>query len=183
MDPAIASIELISIARGVRTCDEMAKKAPIRVIEAAPICPGKYLIVIAGQTGPVGESYRQGIEVGGDAVVDELFLPNAHEQLFPAITASTAIERVEALAVVETFSSIAGILAADASCKAAAVELIELRLARGMAGKSFYTMCGSIPDLEAAVAAGEGILKERSGFLLRSEIIRAPHPDMVAKVF
>lgn len=183
MDPAIACIELISIARGIRTCDEMAKKAPIRVIESAAICPGKYLIVIGGLTGPVGESYHKGLDVGGDAVVDELFLPNAHEQLFPAITASTEVDEVYALGVVETFSATAGVLAADASCKAAAVQLIELRLARGMAGKSFYTMCGSIPDLEAAVAAAEALLQERSGFLLRSEIIRAPHPDLVAKVF
>ncbi len=182
MDPALACIELISIARGIRTCDEMAKKAPIRVIESCPICPGKYLIVVGGMTGPVTESYDEGLAVGADSVVDQLLLPNAHEQLFPAITASTNVEEVPALGVVETFSATSGVLAADASCKAAAVELIELRLARGMAGKSFYTMAGSIPDLEAAVAAAEEILGEDSGFLLRTEIIRRPHEDLVAKV-
>ena len=34
MDPAIACLEFISIARGIRTCDEMAKKALVRVIES-----------------------------------------------------------------------------------------------------------------------------------------------------
>jgi len=182
MDPAIACLEFISIARGVRTCDEMAKKALVQVIESTPICPGKYLVVIGGSTGPVGESYRHGLEFGGEAVVDELYLPNAHEQLFPAISAATHIEQVDALGVVETFSVTAGILAADASCKRAAVQLIELRLARGMAGKAFYTMTGAIPDIESAIAAAEEILGKSSGYLLRTEIIRNPHPDLVAKL-
>jgi microcompartment protein CcmL/EutN len=182
MDPAIACLELISIARGIRTCDEMAKRAPIKVIEATPICPGKYVVVIGGETGPVGEAYRRGLEVGGDAVVDELYLPNAHEQLFPAIAASTRIETVEALGVVETFSATAGILGADASCKRAAVDLIELRLARGMAGKAFYTMTGTIADIEVAIAAAEEILRQSSGYLLRSEIIRSPHADLIDKI-
>jgi len=182
MDPAIACLEFISIARGIRTCDEMAKRAPIRVIEATPICPGKYLVVIGGETGAVGEAYRHGLDIGGEAVVDELYLPNAHEQLFPAISAATKIDRVDALGVVETFSATAGILAADASCKRAQVELIELRLARGMAGKAFYTMTGTIADMEAAIAAAEQIISANSGYLLRTEIIRAPHPDLVAKI-
>jgi microcompartment protein CcmL/EutN len=182
MDPAIACLEFISIARGIRTCDEMAKKASVRVIESTPICPGKYIVVIGGATGPVGEAYRHGLDFGGEAVVDELYLPNAHEQLFPAISAATSIAEVNALGVVETFSATAGILAADASCKRSAVQLIELRLARGMAGKAFYTMTGSVPDIETAIAAAEEIIGKSSGYLLRSEIIRNPHPDLVAKL-
>jgi microcompartment protein CcmL/EutN len=181
MDPAIACLEFISIARGIRTCDEMAKRASVRVIESTPICPGKYVVVIGGSTGPVGESYRHGLDFGGEAVVDELFLPNAHEQLFPAISAATHIEAVEALGVVETFSVTAGILAADASCKRSAVQLIELRLARGMAGKAFYTMTGPLADVEAAVEAAVKILGD-TGFLLRTEIIPRPHEDLVAKL-
>ena len=182
MDPAIACLEFISIARGIRTCDEMAKKAPVRVLESTPICPGKYLVVIGGETGAVGEAYRHGLAFAGEAVVDELFLPNAHQQLFPAIAAATHIEQVAALGVVETFSVTAGILGADASCKRAAVELIELRLARGMAGKAFYTMTGDIPEIESAIAAAEEIIGKSSGLLLRTEIIRNPHPDLVAKL-
>lgn len=182
MDPAIACLELISIARGIRTCDEMAKKAPVRVIEATAICPGKYLVVVGGDTGPVGEAYQHGRAIGGEAVVDELYLPNAHPQLFPAITASSAVQAVDALGVVETFSATAGILAADASCKRADVRLIELRLARGMAGKAFYTMTGAVADIEDAIAAAEAAIGKTSGYLLRSEILRSPHPDLVAKV-
>jgi microcompartment protein CcmL/EutN len=51
-----------------------------------------------------------------------------------------------------------------------------------MAGKAFYTMTGAIPDIESAIAAAEEILGKSSGYLLRTETIRNPHPDLVAKI-
>jgi microcompartment protein CcmL/EutN len=130
----------------------------------------------------VEEAWQKGLEVGGEAVVDQLFLPNAHEQLVPAMRACAPIEEVDALAVVETFAAASAILAADASCKRSDVKLIELRLARGMCGKGMYTMTGSQADIEAAVEAGEEILRRESGLLLRTEVIPRPHPDLVQKL-
>ena len=182
MHPAIAVVELVSIARGVRATDEMCKRAAVELVESAVICPGKYLIVIAGPVGPVEESWRKGQDIGGEAVVDQLFLPNAHEQLVPAMRSCVPVDEVDALAVVETFAAASAILAADASCKRAAVQLIELRLARGMCGKGMYTMTGTQPDIEAAVEAGEEILRRESGLLLRTEIIPRPHPDLIGKL-
>lgn len=181
-EPAIAVVELVSIARGVITTDAMSKKAEVTLVESAVICPGKYLIIISGSVGPVEESYQQGLEIGGEAVIDRLFLPNAHTQLVPAMRAMSAIEEVGALAVVETFAAASAILAADASCKRADVKLIELRLARGMCGKGMYTMTGSLEDIEAAVEAGEQILEAETGLLLRTEIIPRPHPDLIGKL-
>jgi len=134
-EPAIAVVELVSIARGIITTDAMCKKAAVTLEESAVICPGKYLIIISGAVGPVEESYHRGLQAGGEAVVDKLFLPNAHEQLVPAMRATSRVEDVGALAVVETFAAASAVLAADASCRRAGVSLIELRLARGMCGK------------------------------------------------
>jgi microcompartment protein CcmL/EutN len=177
--PALACIELSSIARGVRICDEMAKKAPIRVIEAATICPGKYVVVIAGEVEDVEQSFAVGLEVGGPTVVDQLLLPQAHAQLVPAIEGTTAVEQVDAVGVVETFAVASAILGADAACKRAAVVLIELRLARGIGGKAFFSLSGAQADVEAAVAAAEEAIGRASGMLLRSEVIPRPHPEMV----
>lgn len=177
--PALACIELSSIARGVRVCDEMAKKAPVRVIEAATICPGKYVIVIAGEVGDVEQSFAIGLEVAGATVVDQLLLPNADRQLVPAIEGTTAVERVDAAGVVETFAVASAIRGADAACKRAAVQLIELRLARGLGGKAFFSLTGEQADVEAAVAAAEEAIGRASGLLLRSEVIPRPHPEMV----
>lgn len=181
-EPAIAVIELVSIARGVITTDAMCKKAEVTLEESAVICPGKYLIIISGPVGPVEESYQRGLELGGEAVIDRLFLPNAHHQLVPAMRALSKVEAVGAIGVVETFAAASAILAADASCKRAGVTLIELRLARGMCGKGMYTLTGTLEDVEAAVQAGEQILEAQTGLLLRSEIIPNPHPDLVQKL-
>lgn len=177
--PALACVELTSIARGVRTVDEMCKKAPVRVLESTTVCPGKYVIVIGGEVGDVEESHRKGLEIGGPAVVDTLLLPNAHPQLIPAIEAVSRVDAVKAVGVVETFAVASAILGADAACKRAEVQLIELRLARGLGGKAFFTLTGELYAVEAAVAAAQEIIERSSGLLLGTEIIPRPHREMV----
>jgi microcompartment protein CcmL/EutN len=177
--PALACIELSSIARGFRTCDEMVKKAQVRVLEAGTVCPGKYVIVIGGEVADVSQSYERGLEVAGTAAVDRLFLPNAHGQLIPAIGATAKIGEVDAAGVVETFAVASAILGADAACKCAAVQLIEMRLARGLGGKAFFTLTGTLADVEASVQAAEEVVSKGSGLLFRTEVIARPHPEMV----
>ena len=177
--PSVACVELTSIARGFRMCDEMAKKADIRVLEAVTICPGKFLVVIAGEVEQVEQSYEKGIEVGGPAVVDQIFLPNADPQLIPAIEAISQVSEVDSVGVVETFAAASGILAADAACKRAKIQLLELRLARGIGGKAFFTFTGEQADVEASVSAAEEILGHESGLLLRTEVIPRPNEQLV----
>ena len=164
--PALACIELSSIARGIKMCDEMAKRAEVRVLQAVTVCPGKFIVVIGGEVEQVQQSYARGLEIGGPAVVDQLILPNAHPQLIPAIEATAVIGEVKAVGVVETFAVASAILAADAACKKAAIQLIEVRLARGIGGKAFFTLTGDLADVEAAVEAAEANLGEQSGLLL-----------------
>ena len=180
-EPAVALIELRSIARGVKTADEMVKKAPVRLLEARTVCPGKYMIIVAGETAAVEDSYKIGVETGAEMVVDDLFLPYAHQQLIPAMQSCTSIKEIEALGVVETFTVASVILSADAAAKAANVNLIELRMANGLGGKSFYTMTGALNELEAAVEAGVGII-EKAGTLVCREIIPNPHSDINLKL-
>jgi microcompartment protein CcmL/EutN len=127
----------------------------------------------------VRESHQQGLEVAGPTVVDQLLLPNAHPQLIPAIEAAVEIPEVKSAGVVETFAVASAILAADAACKRAEILLIELRLARGLGGKAFFTLTGEQADVEASVAAAEEILGRDSGLLTWTEVIPRPHPEMV----
>ncbi len=181
MREAIGVIETISIAVGVAIADEMAKTADVELLEASAICPGKYLILVAGDVESVDCSLARGIEVGGDVVVDTLFIPHVHPQVFPAILAATDIEELEALCVVETFTAASSILAADAAAKAARVELIEIRLAKGLGGKGFFVMTGEIFEIEAAHEAALRIARE-GGTLVRSVVIPRPHGDLAPKV-
>ncbi len=181
MYPAIGLVELNSIAKGIMVMDAMLKKAPIKIIEAMPVCPGKYMALIAGEVACVEASLEVGVAVGENYVLDQLFLPYVHEQVVPAILTLTEIDQLQALGIMETFSIATGILAADAAVKAADITLIEVRLAKGLAGKSFVTLTGKIADVEAAISAGTDLVVSK-GLLLTQVIIPAPHDEVTDKV-
>jgi len=180
-DPAVALIEFRSIARGVKTADAMVKKAPVRLLEARTVCPGKYIILVGGETQAVEDSFNAGKELGAEMIVDELFLPHAHWQLIPAMEACSQVAGIDSLAIIETFTVAGTILAADAAAKAADVELIELRMANGLGGKSFFTMTGRLHEIEAAVEAGTAIIED-AGTLVCVETVPNPHPDINLKL-
>jgi len=180
-EPAVALIELRSIARGIKTADEMVKKAPIRLMEARTVCPGKYIIVVTGEVGSVEEAYKAGMETGKEMVVDDLFLPNADGQLIPAMEACVEVDKIVSLGILETFSVASVIRSADSAAKTAEVTLIELRMANGLGGKSFFTMTGELNEVEAAMEAGVSLIEEE-GALLCNEIIPNPHNDINLKL-
>ena len=61
------------------------------------------------------------------------------------------IVETEVVGVMETFSLCAAVIAADASVKAAEVDLIEVRLGRGLGGKSFIVLTGDVAAVRAAM--------------------------------
>jgi microcompartment protein CcmL/EutN len=179
---AIGLIELSSIAQGILTCDAMVKMAYVELFEAQPFSSGKYRILIGGDVASVQSSVEKGIAVAGDALVDHLFIPYAHADLFPAMRGESAREIDGALGAIETASVAATILAADAAAKAASVRLLELRLGQGIGGKGYFTLTGSVAAVEASIAAGASSI-ERGGQLIRSIVIPAPHEEMLARIF
>ncbi len=175
--PALGLIEFSSIAKGIMTCDFMVKKAPVELLEATPICPGKYSVVIGGLVAPVESSMEVGLQVGAEHVVDHLLIPNIHKGVFPAIRGTTEVKKVLSLGVIETFSIASCIVAADAAAKAADITLIEIRLARGLGGKAFVTLTGELYSVEAALGAATAVTGE-SGMLTMTTIIAAPHESL-----
>jgi microcompartment protein CcmL/EutN len=181
--PSLALIEVASIARGHRVADAMVKRAPVELLRCDPVSPGKLLVLVAGDVASVDEAYRAGLEIAGDATLDKLFLPQAHEQLPGALRgearAGDAVG-VGALGFVETKTVAATILAADAAAKAAVVRLIEMQLARGIGGKAYFVVTGALDEVEAAVEAAVGAVDASAVYA--TEIIAAPHADLVARL-
>lgn len=176
-EPAIGVIELNSLARGAVVTDVMVKRAPVRILESHPICPGKFLIIVAGEVDDVKEAMEAGRHYGGYTMTDGVIIENLHEQVMPAIQGATVIPDIDSVGILETFATPACVIAADAMCKAADVSLVEVRLANGLGGKAFVTLTGPLHEIEAAIAAG--IASVESGLLLRTEII--PSPDAKLK--
>ena len=181
--PALALLELASIARGHRVADAMVKRASVAFLRCEPVSPGKFLVLVDGDVASVDEAFRAGLEVAGDATLDKLFLAQAHAQLAGALRGEARAgeaSSVDALAIVETTTVAATILAADAAAKAAVVRVIEMQLARGLGGKAYFVVTGALAEVEAAVEASTGAIAAAT--LLATEIIAAPHADFVSRL-
>jgi microcompartment protein CcmL/EutN len=175
MFPAIGLIEVSSIARGMVVSDVCVKKAPVKLLESRPISPGRYITLFWGDVAEVDEAYREGIEWAGDTLVDHLFLSQAHESLLDTLVGLARAPGVDSLGIIETFSVASTLLSADAACKSSEVRLLEVRLATGLGGKSYYIVTGELHDVQAAVDAGKQLLE--AGQLQNTEIIARPAPD------
>lgn len=178
--PAIGLIETSSIARGLVVADAMVKRSPVTLAMARPVTPGKHIVIVTGDVAEVDEAMNAGEALAGQMLLDRLFLPQAHAGLLRALAGGRRVAGLSSLGIVETTTVAAALLAADAACKAAEVELAELRLADGLGGKAYFILTGSLDLVEAAVAAAHGILAR--GLLITEEIIAAPHGDVIEAV-
>jgi microcompartment protein CcmL/EutN len=162
--------------------DAMAKKAAVSLVGAHPLTPGKFVVVVAGGEEEVNQAMIAGREVAAGALVDRLYLPKADPQLAAAMGGAVQVDTgaVRSLGIVETFSVAAAVLSADRAVKAAEVQILQLRLARGLGGKAFYVLTGELHQLEAGLEAGRSIIHD--GMLLTSEVIPRPHADLVAAI-
>ncbi len=174
MAKALGMVEYFNVTTGVQAADIMAKTADVEIIEAMTVCPGKYIVIISGELSAVKASVEASKERFPQKLVDSFVLGNPHEDIFPAIYASTDPGEVSALGVLETFSVASAIVAADIAAKTAIVKLIELRLAKGMSGKSYLFLTGEVAAVTAAIEKARESIKDE-GMYLDSAVI--PRPD------
>lgn len=173
MGNALGMIELSSIARGIITCDYMIKAAEILLIRTCTVCPGKYMIIIAGEIADVKASMEIGMEIGDSCVIDTLTIPNIDPQVIRAISLTNQVIERDAVGVMEFFSVASAIKAADAAVKAASVTLIEVRIGYAIGGKGFVTLTGDVDAVRAAVAGAD-----EEELLVNVSIIPRPAPQL-----
>ncbi len=178
---AIGMNEIMSIPTGMEACDAMLKAAEVELISAGCVCAGKYYIVVSGEVAAVKSSIEAGKAVAESLLIDSMVIPNVDPQVAPAIAACTMVDRLNALGIMETYSLCAAVHAADAAVKAAEVDLLEVRLGRGLGGKSFILLTGEVAAVQSAVKAAEA-LEETQGLMARSAVIPSPHPDMLRAI-
>jgi len=173
---ALGVLEFSSIAIGIVALDEMVKVAPVRIIEARTMCPGKYLIVFSGDVASVEYSFNKGYETGRELILDSLFLPMIHPDALMAIGKINVVDEWNAIGIIETLSVVSGIEAADRAAKVGGVKIIEVRLAIGFGGKSYVKLLGSLDAVQAAMEAGTTSAKAK-GLLCMATLIPHPHSE------
>jgi microcompartment protein CcmL/EutN len=179
---ALGMIETNSIPAGIEAGDAMLKAADVSLASAQPVCAGKYIVIVSGSVAAVEASVAAGVAVAAEVLVDSIVIPNVHEQVISAISACSEAPSTGALGLIETFSLASAVICADSAVKAANVNLIEIRLGRGLGGKSFITMIGEVSAVRFAVQAAEN-LEEAKGMIARTVVIPSPHPDMLQAIF
>jgi len=166
--PAIALIELRSVAAGAFAADKMVKRAPVELLHAGTVQPGKYLILVGGGTAEVEESYREGLHAAGSEVLDEVFLPDVHSRVAKALEGERRFDAYDSLVVLETSTTAAILRATDAAVKGANVKVSEIRLANGLGGRGVAMLTGELTDVEAAAEIAQRVLAGREVTLCHS---------------
>jgi microcompartment protein CcmL/EutN len=151
---ALGLIETESVARGTVVADGVLKMAPVELLFAGEVSPGKFVVLFGGDVGPTRASHGRGVDLAGDKRVDDLLIPQLHSGVLPALEDRAGAGEDDALGVIETTSVASAIWAADRAAKAARITLRRIRLAQGLGGKGFVYLTGPVHDVEAAMTAG-----------------------------
>ena len=177
MGKAIGMTEYKTVSTGIRAADLMIKTAEVEIIEAQTVCPGKYIILISGDLSSVRASVDAAKGAFPAELIDSFVLGNPEPSIFPAIYGANPVENPSALGVLETYSAASIIVAADVAAKTAEVSLIELRVARGMCGKSYMLITGSVSAVSAAIERAKEQVGT-DGMFLDSSVIANPDSKM-----
>ena len=165
---SLGIMEYRSVAIGMKAADSMLKAADIRMMMMQAVCPGKYIVMFTGKLSSVEAAVKVGrIAPFDEVLVDSYLLGNPDQSLFAAIYGTCDKENLAAIGI------LVGV--ADEIVKTSPVRLIELRLARGMTGKSYAIFAGEIAAVEASMKKAESILVEE-GLFLHSAVIPSPDP-------
>lgn len=177
MHKAIGMIEFKTVSAGITSADQMVKTSQVELLEAQTVCPGKYIALITGDLSAVNAAIERARQTRAEELIGSFVLGNPDESIFPAIYGSSSIDGVDALGILETYDAASIIVAADTAAKTAIVKLIELRIAKGMCGKSYMLLTGEVAACEAAIEKAKASVGQ-SGMYLDSTVIAHPDPQI-----
>ena len=177
MSKAIGMIEFKTTSTGVTAADAMVKTSEVEIVEAQTVCPGKYIAIITGDLSAVKAAVDTAVTTYEDKCIDSFVLGNPHESIFPAIYGTTQVEDISALGILETYDAASIIQAA----KTAIVDLIELRIAKGMCGKSYMMITGEVSAVEASIDRAKELVAAK-GMYLDSSVIAHPDRRMIDSI-
>lgn len=183
---AIGIMELSSIYKGFHVQDEVLKSANVEKLVARTICSGKYFIMVRGSVADVETAVNIAREIGGFSVINLTTIPNVDPRVFPAIAGSTTLQidknkKVEAMLIIETFSVVSAIKAADYALKEAELSILRVHVAMAVGGKGFVVLTGDIGALEEAAKPAIEYIKH-DGMLVGYVIIKNPHEDVLKEL-
>jgi len=184
--PALGIVESSSVARGIVIADAALKRSPALLVHSRATSGGKHLTILEGGVAEIDEAMAAARAAAGDRLIDSLLLPAADDQVWPMLGAPvvpadwSADTSAESVALIETRTVCAALVAADAATKCADVVVRDVRLAVDLAGKAYFSMTG---DLDAIQAASDAAIEAAGDRLVDAEIIAQPAPELRGQLF
>jgi len=181
MSKALGLVEFKTVSSGMTAADILVKTADVDILQSETVCPGKYFVLIEGELAAVKSAISAASKAIPDKLIDSFVLGNPHDSIFNAIWGTTFVEKRNAIGILETYSIAQAIVGADVAAKTADVQLVELRLARGMCGKSFLILTGEVAAVDAAIEKAKASAGEY-GMYLDSSVISGPDQKTWEKI-
>ncbi len=178
MSMSIGFLEYISIGKGIEAADLISKNNGIDILLSAPNCPGRYQIIFTGDVGAVNEAIDIAHNIADFNYLDSLILPRVDDQVIGALYAPDTTDIGDSIGVFETMTMTATIEGADTMVKTSDVRIVELRLGKGLAGKSYVIVTGSVQDVRAAIDAALATVRER-GVIISSVVIPSISRELI----
>jgi microcompartment protein CcmL/EutN len=178
---ALGAFETNSIAAGARCSDDAAKAADISIIESGAVCAGKYITIFEGSAAAVRAVLSvASCSLPAELFWQELYIARVHPFLVKAIS-GIGHPVGESIGLYESYSVIQSIRAADEIMKRAHINIIDIRLGRGLGGKSVVVFTGDLPEVKDSCDYLENSMKPE-GCISDVCLLENPHQKAIAVV-
>lgn len=175
---SLGVLEYRSVAAGMKACDEVLKSADLDLMFAKPMCPGKYVMAIKGSLSAVKAGIEKGTTGENETfLVDYCYLGKPDPSVFKGLYCSGDVEGIDAVGILETYSVASIFEVADDVVKTTPVEILEIRVAKGLSGKSYVVFSGELTSVQASIEKASKSVIEK-GLLLQSSVIPKPDPRL-----
>lgn len=162
MNKSIGAIEFKSIAKGIEVSNEMIKKSSVDVLYLKSICPGKFLIIVGGETSYINECVDYGIKLGEGYIVDNFVINAISQEILDGFKNKyQKLDSIVSIGVVESSKVCAGIKMIDKTLKSGDLVLVKLQLSFAIGGKLVYIVAGDLSSLEYALKESENVVREK----------------------
>ncbi|SKC91918.1 BMC domain-containing protein [Maledivibacter halophilus] len=174
MKSSLGLIEVSSIPKGIAILDNIIKKVEVDVLKARSICPGKYMILVGGNTSCIRMAVDAANKLGQRFIIKSNVINNLNSQVLSAIKGNIKPQNINALGIIETKNAISSILIADMVWDASEVEIIKIKLGNGVGGKGILAFTGDIASVKNAMEYYK-YKKEVHKAIIDQEIITSPN--------
>jgi microcompartment protein CcmL/EutN len=136
---------------------------------------------VSGEVADVEASVKRGTAAGETFLIDSYVIPNISDEVLPALTGTVNVPDIEAIGIIETIAAVSSVKVGDILVKAARVDLLEIRLARGLGGKGEVFFTGELGAVEAAAKAALEAVGNGGG-IVSSAVIPRPSKALIAAI-